>query len=165
MTLEISRGPADAVFSTPVGEAMASPVVTVDESTEMPDVLRLFVAGGISAAPVVDRSGRPIGVLSKTDLLREQYDNPASFHQSLPDGPALDAGDAPPSLPACCARDIMTAGVVLIERAATIGQAAALMMRENVHRVFVVDGQGALVGVLAAIDIVRWLARGAEQAE
>jgi hypothetical protein len=49
-------------------------VVCVEPKVSVEALTALFVERGFSGAPVVDGHGKPIGVLSKTDLLREVQD-------------------------------------------------------------------------------------------
>ncbi len=53
---------------------------------------------------------------------------------------------------------MMPMGIALSERA-TIAHAAALMANEDIHHLFVIDGDGILIGVVSTMDLVRWLAR------
>ncbi len=132
-----------------VGVVMARPVVTVDPEMGLLDLMRLFVTAGIGAAPVVDANGVPIGVVSKTDLLRELYDQADSSA-----GASLDVH----KLESCQARRIMTASPVVVKESASLLDAASVMAHEHLHRVFVVNQRDALTGVLSASDIVQWLA-------
>lgn len=143
MTTERSRRLPPAASGVPVTDAMARPVVTVDPEMGLLDLMRLFVTAGIGGAPVVDASGSAIGVVSKTDLLRELYDQ---------------AGSASTG-PASRARDIMTGNPVVVTEDTPLSQAAGRMAQEHLHRVFVVDHTGAITGVLSSSDIVDWLAR------
>jgi CBS domain-containing protein len=43
----------------------------------------------------------------------------------------------------------------------TIAAAAALMAGEGIHRLPVLDGTGAVVGILSTLDVVRWVAERA----
>jgi CBS domain-containing protein len=118
--------------------------------------MRLFVTASIGGAPVVDASGTPIGVVSKTDVLRELYDQAGSATNALIDAAALEPNaDQPTSR----ARDIMTACPVVVAEDASLSHAAGLMAQEHLHRVFVVDQRGAVTGVLSSSDIVQWLAQ------
>lgn len=143
---------------TPVTVVMASPVVTVDPEAPVRDILRLFVAGGIGAAPVVDSRGEAIGVVSKTDVLRAVYDDPSCA------GPGVAAEleverDLPEGDSDVRARDLMTPAPLTVPESASVAEAAAIMAREHVHRLFVVGRAGTLAGVVSAMDLVRWLGR------
>jgi CBS domain-containing protein len=138
---------------------MARPVVTVDSETDLLHLTRLFVAAGIGAAPVVDANGTPIGVVSKTDLLRELYDRSEPSTRDNLDGPPLEPSGSQPTHAVCQARHIMTATPVVVTEGTSLAEAAGVMAHEHLHRVFVVDERGALSGVLSSSDIVDWLAR------
>jgi CBS domain-containing protein len=89
--------------------------------------------------PVVDPSGRLVGVVSQTDLVRLWASSVASS-----DWPAL------------LVRDVMTAPAVTIRGSASLKQAARLMTERDVDRLVVVgeDAETAL-GVISASDLVR----------
>ena len=91
----------------------------------------------MSGVPVVNDSGRPIGVVSKTDLLRHLHEH----------------GDAPARV-----KDIMMPMVFAVERDTPIVHAAALMAGEGVHRLAVVDADLTIIGIVSALDVVRWVA-------
>ncbi len=100
----------------------------------------LFLERGISGAPVVDDEGRPLGVVSKTNLIRLSY------------------GDlAAPSTPTV--GDIMMPIAFCLPVNETIAKAAALMACEHVHRLPVVSAAGRVVGIVSTIDVLAWLAR------
>ena len=50
-------------------DVMTPSVVTVDPNTSVQDLATLLSERGISGAPVVDSSGRMIGIVSEGDLL------------------------------------------------------------------------------------------------
>jgi len=151
MTSDASRRLPPAASGVPVTDVMARPVVTVDPDMGLLDLMRLFVTAGIGGAPVVDATGTPIGVVSKTDLLRELYDQAGSATRA-----PLEPGPEQPTGPK--ARDIMTASPVVVTEGASLSHAAGIMAQEHLHRVYVTDQRGAITGVLSASDIVHWLA-------
>ena len=163
MTAEPSRRFPLVASNVPVTDVMARPVVTVDPEIGLLDLMRLFVTAGIGAAPVVDASGTPLGVVSKTDLLRELYDQAGSATRGSLDALPLDALSHESSAEqaggsVCRARHIMTASPVVVKESASLSHAAGVMAEEHLHRVFVVDERGAITGVLSSSDVVQWLA-------
>lgn len=52
------------------GELMTTPVVTIDKDTPLVDALRLMLAHECKRLPVVDDSGRLVGLLGRANLLR-----------------------------------------------------------------------------------------------
>ena len=58
-------------------EVMASPVVTINETTPLPEIARLFTSYRIKRLPVV-RQGRMVGIVSRVDLVRQIAEEPAA---------------------------------------------------------------------------------------
>jgi len=56
---------------TPIATVMHTDPYRVTAQQPVRELLALFVDKGISAAPVVDEQGRPIGFVSKTDVVRQ----------------------------------------------------------------------------------------------
>ena len=106
--------------------------VTADVS--LPALASCLLDGGYSGAPVVDDGGAPVGVVSKTDLIR---------YGVSPDG---------------CVRDIMTPMSFTLHEDQSVSRASALMAYEGIHRLPVVDTPGKVVGLLSSLDILHWLA-------
>ncbi len=124
-----------AAERTCVGAVMSGDVICVTADLGADELAALLVDRGFSGAPVVDGEGRPIGVVSKTDLVRE-------------------AG-----APACATvGDLMTPLAFTLPEHAPLARAVALMAEERVHRLPIVSDDGRVVGVLTAFDVVRWLA-------
>ena len=145
--------------STSVTAVMASPVVTVDEEAPVRDMIRLFVAGGIGAAPVVNPRGEPVGVVSKTDVLRAVYEDPSCASPRLAAEPEAEAESEPSEQGSDLrAHDLMTPGPLTVPESSSVAEAASIMAREHVHRLFVTGRAGTLIGVLSAMDLVEWLA-------
>lgn len=121
---------------------MSAPVHCVSPDASLESVRELFVTHAIGAAPVVDASGRTIGVVSKGDLLR-----------------ALDQEGAVPGIEIARARQVMSHVVFALHSEADISRAAALMAYEGVHHIVVTDAAGMPAGIVSALDILRWFAR------
>jgi CBS domain-containing protein len=117
---------------------------------------------------VIDDAGRPVGVVSRTDLLvheREQggcltpadwYDEAEltrNFTETDPTGMHLQRIDA------TRVRDIMTPVVFSVAPDTTADKVVEQMVALNVHRLFVVDADEVLVGVVSALDVLRFLGR------
>jgi CBS domain-containing protein len=152
--------PRDAVDgspapSAPITSIMTADVVSVDDDTAVENVQWLLVGRSIGAVPVLDRRRRPIGILAKTDLLRER-DEPSVSAEVTHE--MLDAAIDERALCGLTARDLMTPVVHAVLTRASIAATAALMAREHVHHVIVVDDLGALRGIVSSLDIVRWVA-------
>jgi CBS domain-containing protein len=51
-------------------DIMSAPAITVGPETSVRDIAALFTTRGINRAPVVDETGRLLGIVSRADLLR-----------------------------------------------------------------------------------------------
>lgn len=140
-----------------VAALMTSPVVCVDHDASIENVQWLLLDRNIGAVPVLGDDGRTLGILAKTDLLRDR-DEPAGGALV-----ALARADVEPSLSerspsGLRARDLMTPVVHAVLEETTIAAAAARMARERVHHLLVVDQAGDTIGILSSLDLVRWIA-------
>jgi CBS domain-containing protein len=146
---------------TPLSAIMTSPARSVTQDTRLTALLRLFLEQGISAAPVVDSGGKAIGIVSKTDVVRRYlkheaaHDSPAHEH-AKPDGLAEIEDEG---LACASVREVMTHLVYTLAAEASISRAAALMAYEGVHRIVVAAPDGTALGIVSALDILRWMAR------
>lgn len=112
----------------------------------------------MSGAPVVDDQGRPVGIVSKTDLLRHLHERGDAI-ESHP--AAIEPGYHATQIDETTVRDVMMPVVFGITDDTTIAAASALMAGEGVHRLPVLDTDGAVVGILSTLDVVRWVAERA----
>lgn len=155
---------------TPVSEIMTKDVVCVTDDLSIEELMRLFLERGISGVPVVDQSGRAVGVVSKTDLVRQSYEQPEHFEQPTPTALylhdtsgaeyELERGFHDVELSGTYVRDIMTPIAYTLKAGTPIAQAAALMAFEGIHRLPITadgSGEGEIVGLLSALDVLRWL--------
>jgi CBS domain-containing protein len=122
---------------------MHAPVHSLSPSDRLADAARLFEQRGISSAPVVD-DGKIVGVISRTDLLREGRLEASGPTRSL-------------VLPDRSIAEVMSVGAVTVKPDARVARAAAWLVHGRIHRVFVEQGD-ALLGVLSTKDILRALA-------
>jgi CBS-domain-containing membrane protein len=128
---------------TRVTALMTANVVCVSPDVGVAEVARLLTEKGVSGLPVVDESGHPVGVVSRTDLVRLQV---------LGEGPAGKLVHG-----AETAADLMTPVTFSLREHASVAQAAALMAFEGIHRVPIVSDANRVVGILSATDVMRWL--------
>jgi CBS domain-containing protein len=138
---------------TTIGEVMAREAVCVTADMSVEAIGALLLERGFSGVPVVDEQGFPVGVVSKTDLLRERAVNGDTEAHS----PNLDDGFHLETLVRATASEVMMPVAYTLEEHQPIGDAIRVMMTERVHRVPVVDSDGRVAGMLSTMDILRWL--------
>jgi predicted transcriptional regulator len=128
---------------TPIAAIMTTRVVCVGPRLPVVALEALFLERGISGAPVVDELGRPIGIVSKTDLVRHHHETRAA-------GPT----EREPVV-----EDIMVPMAFCLPANESVARSAALMAFEGMHRVPVVNAHGRIVGLVSPLDVMRWIAR------
>lgn len=142
---------------TPVSAIMTADVLCVRADVSVDALVPLLLKHGVSGVPVVDASGKPVGVVSKTDLLRERYENGDTLELRASD--ARDpAGYHESSAGRWLVADVMASMTFSLPEDATVAQACALMAYEGVHRLPIVCAEGKVIGILSALDVLRWVA-------
>src|SRR5207249_12098436 len=114
-------------------DLMSPKVVSLRADATLMDAMVLFIDKGCHAVPVVDEAGRPVGVLSKSDLLVHARESPG-FLSATTSAPAVAA---PPG--AVQVRDLMTPAVFAVAADAPMRQVLEQLVAMNVHQIFVVD--------------------------
>lgn len=149
-----------------VSELMARDVHHVSPRLGVLDLDGELASRRISGAPVLDRAGKVVGIVSRSDidgaLARERSKAAAVagfYVQTDPEEAAAPRQSDDPmstaleSLRAMTVQDIMTKEVLSVAPSASVVEAAQLMRGRRIHRVLVID-DGALVGLLSSLDIV-----------
>jgi predicted transcriptional regulator len=129
-----TRGALDHVS---VQEVMTPAVICVRPKMRAGDLRALLLERNIGGAPVVDEEGTAIGVVSMTDLVRDTV---------------IGVGEA-------LVEDLMTELPIAVPQTTALARAIALMAYENVHRLLVLSPERRVVGILSAMDIMRFIAR------
>jgi len=118
----------------------------------------------VSGAPVVDSSGRLIGILSATDVVRSGHvlDRGLEVEHSVPyAADDEEEDDDLPSPPSTTeperVKDWMHFDAVTVPPEAPLKRLCTLMVEHGIHRVPVVDG-GKLLGIVTTFDVVRHVA-------
>lgn len=141
--------------------------LSIRQNASVKEAASFLTDRGISAAPVIDDAGRAVGVLSRTDIVlhhREQaefvpavsayYERTeltARAEERVPDGFQVESVDRSQ------VREIMTPVVFAVSLHDPARSVVAQMVAEKVHRLFVVDASGILVGVISALDVLKRL--------
>jgi CBS domain-containing protein len=117
--------------------------VSIGQLTTVRDAAAFLTSKGISAAPVIDGAGRPVGVVSSTDILVRCQ---------------TAAADQSP------VAAVMTPVVFCVRPDAPAEEVVEKMLGLNVRRLFVVDAEGVVIGVIAARDVLKKLRRRGHRA-
>jgi CBS domain-containing protein len=129
--------------------------VVIRPGMGLEEALDLLAEKDLSALPVLDAAGRPVGVLSRTDIVRYFR---VSIKKDRPTSAA--ASEGPAAMPNV--RDLMAPAVLSVSpETPALEVVAQLLGLGNVHRLYVIDA-GALVGVVTDRDVLRRLRRRAD---
>jgi CBS domain-containing protein len=140
-------------------EVMTSPVISATADTPVRDIARLLLQNQISAIPILDNVGAPIGIVSEGDLIgRNETENSARrewWLTLLAEGEALSS-DFLSSLcpPNRVASDVMSRPVVSVGEDTDTGEIARMLAAYRIKRVPVVRN-GQVVGIISRENLLR----------
>ncbi|MCP3911020.1 MAG: CBS domain-containing protein [Actinomycetia bacterium] len=135
---------------TKVSGIMTTSPTTIDRADPVSDAFR-----ALSRAPyhhlIVTDGGRPVGMVSSTDLLRLVHDVDGFDQESM-----YDYLDQQYTID-----DAMTPELRTVSHTAAVRDAAVVLAEGAFHSVVVVDDYGNLAGIVTTTDLARYVADGA----
>lgn len=139
-------------------EVMTAKVVTVAPEAPVAEAVKLMLDRRVSGLPVVDDTGRLVGVITEGDLIRRAELGTEKKRTRWLDflfGPGRSATDYVQShgLRVC---EVMTRTPLVVVPTAGLDEVVGLMTEKRVKRVPVV-ADGRLVGVVSRADVLRAL--------
>ncbi len=140
-----------------VRNVMTTDVVTITKQAPFVEIVRLMAVHKVSALPVVDDSGRVVGIVSEADLLRKEEYQDDQDAQHLLEGRRRRIARA--KAVGHTAAELLSAPVVTVSPEASVPVAAKLLARHGVKRLPVVDEKGRLVGIVSRADLLRLFLR------
>jgi len=118
---------------------MMSPfTVSISAMATLPEGAALLTEKNVGAIPVVDEHARPIGVLSRTDLVA---------HDCHPQNRGL----------ATQIRDIMTPVVFSVAPDTSAKTVIEALLSTAIHQLFVTDEEGHVIGAISLTEVLRQL--------
>lgn len=156
----------DSSLDAPARTIATLEVATLTVDMPIEEAARLIANNGVSGMPVVDAGNALVGVVSLTDFVvlfagqaatdaRDPdesvfYDSVALGRLALSLVPSAEGAGRR-------VRDIMSARLLTAHPDDSVRQVARAMAAHRVHRVLLVDDDGALVGIVSALDVVSLL--------
>lgn len=145
-------------------DIMTRNVVSVSPETKIEMAARLMLENHFHALPVLDSSGRLVGIISQDDLIFQQRKLP------LPSVFPILGGVIPltsskhldrevQKIAAVTVGEAMTRDPVTVRPDTSLEDIATLMVEKNIHTLPVTAGD-ALVGIVGKEDILRTLMSG-----
>jgi CBS domain-containing protein len=117
-------------MSKTVRDVMSGQLYAVLASEPPAEVLNQIIARKITAAPVIDGAGKPVGLVSLRDFGAKNGESIAEF---------------------------MTSPAVTVRASAALADAGRLLVERGLHRLVVVDDAGRAIAVVSALDVIRGL--------
>lgn len=150
-----------------VADVMSHNPVVVSPETPLKEAIQILAERRISGLPVVDQSGKLVGVISETDLMWQEtgvsppayimfldsvifLQNPATYERELHKALGQTVGE------------VMTKDAITTTAEKSLREAAQLMHERQVRRLPVVNSAGQVIGILTRGDIIRAMAASQE---
>ncbi|UCE52844.1 MAG: CBS domain-containing protein [Desulfobacterales bacterium] len=147
-----------------VKDIMTKDIITVTPDTEVVKAAKILLEKRINGLPVVDDSGKLVGILCQSDLIAQQKSIPIPSLFTLLDGfmpltivKRIDKEVE--KIAAIMVEQAMTPKPVTVDPDADIEDVARLMVDKNYHTIPVLDG-GKVVGIVGKEDILKTLLSG-----
>ena len=131
-----------------VADLMQKKVLTIAPGKSLPELERALLRSRVGAMPVIDRSGRMVGIVSRSDVVR-QLCLERSLGEAMADAYRDQTDEA---FVEKSRRDVVT-----VEPDCPLPKAAQLMVERRIHRLPVVQ-DGKLVGIVSSLDFTRLVA-------
>jgi CBS domain-containing protein len=142
-------------------DIMTKPVICVMKDADLRDLAKVFLAKGITGAPVIDKDGDICGVVSQTDLLFYQLTRddelvmPSDFYQTARvEGRGIAKGFQIEDVNTATVEEVMTPVVHAVVASTPVADIAKMMTRRHIHRVIVREGM-KVAGIISALDVLR----------
>jgi CBS domain-containing protein len=142
-----------------VKEIMTTDLITVGPDTEVSKAATLLLDNHINGAPVVDSSGKLVGILCQSDLIFQQKKLSLPSFFTFLDGfiPLTGMKEMEKEIrkvSATTVEQVMTPDPVTVQTDTPVQEVASLMVEKRYHTIPVMEG-GALVGILGKEDVLR----------
>ena len=147
-------------------DIMTKEPITVSPETEIVHATKLLLENRINGVPVIDETGKLVGILCQSDLIVQQKKLPVPSFFTFLDGliPLTSMKQFEKEVQKIAAITVsqaMTPNPVVARPDTGIEEVAALMVDSGFHTIPVVD-KGALVGIVGKEDILRTLIPGSK---
>ncbi len=141
-------------------DVMNTRIVSVSATWKIDKLAQFFIDQSISGAPVKDKNGKLVGVVSVTDIVRAKselsIDSPDDYYLyswenrlTKDDLTSFHLGERN-----LMVQDIMTPLLFHVDEDASIQEVADFMVKNRIHRVFVTRDE-RIAGIVTTIDMLK----------
>lgn len=134
-------------------DIMSRSIVTVTFATELEEAWKLLRAHKIKALPVVDNFGRPIGIVTVADYLRQLDDTTAAGLAVRLQG-LLRRTPGDTSEKAEVVGQIMTENIYTARADTPISELVHQLSENNLHHIPVLDSERRVIGMVTQSDLI-----------
>jgi CBS domain-containing protein len=136
-----------------VSDVMTSHVHVASRLTPFKLLVRLIDENRVSAIPIVDQQGVPIGIVSESDLLLKERRHELESSRDLlhVQKRRQDRAKAAGTV----ASELMTVPAITVALDVSLSDAARLMHERHVRRLVVVDERGRIAGIVSRSDLLQ----------
>lgn len=136
-------------------DIMTKPAHCVELNMDLIQAATFLADKRFSGVPVIDSSGKIVGVLSEKDFLAKMgLGQPTSFMQIVAHC-LNNRGCMATSLRNHSVQEIMTAPAITAGAEMTMGAISALFVDKRINRLPIVDSEGRPVGIVTRTDLVQ----------
>jgi CBS domain-containing protein len=136
-----------------VTDVMTRRVHVASPMTPFKLLVRLIEENRISAIPIVDQSGTPVGLVTESDLLFKERMEELETSTDLLHLRRRQRERA--KAEGLTAADVMTSPAITIGSDARLADAARLMHERNVRQLVVIDDRGKIAGIVSRSDVLQ----------
>ena len=146
-------------------DVMTRNPISLGEELTVHEAVVFLTERRISAAPVINEAGRPVGVVSEADILRHNREHAEHLYWlpqkdvdrelTLETGEHLSGKSFEVEVPdVTLVKDIMNPVIYAVRHTTPIFEVVNQLVKRHIHRLFVVDDGGSLVGVITTLDVL-----------
>ena len=146
-------------------DLMTANPVSISQDATVKDAAAFLTDRGFSAAPVIDNAGRPVGVLSRADIVvhhrqKAEYVPPVPDYYQRTDlatssGEPLPSGFQVESVDQTRVRDIMIQEVVTVHGTTPVVDAGQIFLQKKFGCLPVVRDNNRLEDIITVVDLLR----------
>jgi CBS-domain-containing membrane protein len=142
-------------------DIMTRAVITVSPDMEIVNAAKILLENRINGAPVLDETGKLVGILCQSDLIAQQKKLPIPSFFTFLDGlitltSMKQLEKQVQKIAAVTVAQAMTPNPVTVQPDTNIEAMAALMVDQSFHTIPVVE-EGVLLGIVGKEDILKTL--------
>jgi CBS domain-containing protein len=144
-----------------VSDVMTNRVHVATPSAPFKHLVRVIEENRVSAIPIVDQQGVPIGIVSEWDLMLKERRRELESSNDLihPQRRRHQRAKAVGTI----ASELMTTPVITVTSDMSLSHAARLMHEKKVRRLVVVDRRGRIAGIVSQSDLLQVFLRSDEK--